>query len=29
MLSRVGTAAALSGRDRMRGLLEAMGFGLK
>jgi nitroreductase len=29
MLSRVGTAAALSGRDRMRAALTALGFGLK
>lgn len=29
MISRVGTAAALSGRDRMKDALTALGFGLK
>lgn len=29
MMSRIGTAAALSGRDRMREALTALGFGLK
>lgn len=29
MLARVGTAAALSGRDRMREALRALGFGLR
>ena len=29
MISRVGTPAALSGRDRMRDALTALGFGLK
>jgi hypothetical protein len=29
MLSRVGTAASLSGRDRMRQALAALGFKLR
>ena len=29
MLARVGTTAALHGRDRMREVLRAMGFGLR
>ena len=29
VLARVGTVAALRGRDRMRGALNALGFGLR
>jgi hypothetical protein len=29
VLARVGTVAALRGRDRMREALNAMGFGLR